>query len=856
MSGANLPADFDSVLEGRGASLFRTAVLLHHDRDEAIRSVGQALASTARAWKRSESSPETVVRERMVADFVRAYRRRPFEPGGSGDAVAELGPGAPAQDLPSVDPERALADPLAGTSAKQRALLVLGAHHQISPERSAGVLGISARSAIAERQRGLDLIDVDEISELTTPLRDVAESYNPPTPAVLRRAVAEQQPVARRRGRARWAPAGALVAAGVVTLLLVNGPPDGHSETVEVARVDADYASDYGLVDGRPRPFVDGLTLERTEVIDYSQRRAIIAAPDVDPDTQLYAVAYCDLPGNAMDVSAIVDAITVEAVPVEAVPGIDETEVVDLSCLDRTADLRTSPLAKPLPRGAEQYAVTMPGVWSGTGALYLAFYSEADWSQYPFPPFEAAAAPPAIPAFGQVIDEDTPPGDDEDLKWLSDDGEGDVDVHSIEVDVATALQISALTDEPGQLLIALDGVVVTNDGEELTALGEGIPGPWQEADPALRQGFWRGYAASGFHQQLDSGRLSEMGVDITDDRVNVSVIARGFNGDGWQVIATSDVGQGDSGMAMLAPGYAPTLPEFAHGLERVGAYSVPTDGRPHEVPLPVEQAGELTWIGACDLETAHSIRTVALRSPTRYGLIPCASYRNEWAAPLTPDVAGPSISADAEPPEVITLTAPDTGERETLTIGAYRDVAFEDFPFASGDQPSTAPLNLRPVPDEGDLIGLGFVSAGTRWQSVDQITGTDLDAAGKAALEVPAQGQALVSVSTSGKGKFRVSTVGPDAGPLDGNFQDPSVLGRVASPLMYRDGWWTSWTSEPTQWTIPVPAGGDQREGGLKVEVQGYDGGTMEFVVLEATAQEAVGQDGASDPGGDETLAP
>ncbi len=832
---ADLPEDLDRMLEGRGASLFRTAVLLHHDRDAATQSLGRALARAARAHRRNES-PETLVRTRMVADFVRDHRRRSVEAGAGGVTVVNREASADVAPASFAGPEggSALADPLAGTSAKQRALLVLGAHHQMSPERSAAALGISTRSALSQLQAGLDLLDVEEISELSAPLRDVAESYAPPTTTILRRAVADQQPRERHRKRTGWALVGGLAAVSVATLLLSNQPPEGLSERVEPARLDADYTSDYGLVDGRPRPFVDGLKLEKTEVIDYSRGAAMIAGPDVDPETQLYAVAYCDLPGNAMDVIAIVNAITIEPVPDRA-----ESEIVELSCLDRTADRRSSPLAEPLPRGTEQFAVSLPGVWSGTGALYLAFYSEADWSRYPFPAFEAAAAPQEIPAFGQVIDANTPLGDAEDLEWLRDDGAANAVVHTVEVDVATALQISALTDEPGQLLVALDGVVITNDGEELLTLGEGVPGPWKQADPALRQGFWRGYAASGFHEQLDSGQLSELGVDITDDKVKVSVLPRGFNGDGWQVIVSSDVAQEANGRQLLAPGYAATLPEFAHGLKRVGAYSVPTDGQPHQAPLPVERAGELTWIGACDLETTPSIRTVALRSPTRYGLIPCASYRNEWAAPLTPDVPGPSISADAEPPDVITLTAPATDEPESLTIGAYREVAFEDFPFATGDQPSTAPLNLRPVPDEGDVIGLGLVGDGARWASLDQITETDLDEAGRASLEVPAHDHALVRVFTSGKGRIRVSTAGPEAAPLNGNFEDPSVLGRVASPLMYRDGWWTSWTSEPTRWTIPIPAGSEDRQGGLTVEVDGYDAGSVELELLHPVSREA-----------------
>lgn len=836
MSRAGPPEDFDSIVEARSSALFRTAVLLHHERDLAVGLLARAVATAregrgrrGRAGPGEHSSPETQIRNLMMADFVASSRRR----------RASL-------EAPR-DPQ-ALADPLAGSTARARALLVLGAYHQLSPERSARVVGMSARRAVAERREALDLLGLSDISDLTEPLNEVAESYSPPAPATLHRAAAEHRPrLARRRG-VLWIAAATVGAVVALSVAAQTGAPDAVSENVDEARVDPDYRGGYGLLDGRPQPFVDGLRLERTEVIDYRRRRTVVAAPEVGEDVQLYAVAYCDLPGNAMDVDAVVNAIALEVVP-----SVEESEVIDLSCQDRSSDLSSGPLVEPLPRGADEYAVTVPAVWSGTGSVHLALYSEADWSSYPFPSFEAAAAPPAVSGSDQVITAQTPPHRTDELAWLTDDTEASV--HSLEVDVATALQLTTLTQEPGQLLVALDGVVVTNDGEEITALGEGSPGPWQQADPALRQGFWRGYAPSGDHQSLDSAALSALGVDITDDRVVVSVIPRGFTGAGWEVVVTSDAGLPPGEQATLAPGFATTLPEYAHGLERVGAYSVPTDGRPHQVPLPADEVDELTFIGACDITTPYSVRTVMLRSPTRYGLIPCAAYRNEWTAPLTPDTPGPPINDASEAPEVITLTAPDSDQRASLTIGVYRDVAFADFPFEATGQPSTDQLNLRPVPDEGELIGLGLVNAGTRWQQVDQIAGEDLDPEGRATLGVPPRAQALLSISTKGPGRLRVNTTGADRALLDGMFQDPTVLGRVASPLMYRDGWWTSWTAEPTQWTIPVPPGASD----LEVEVQGYEAGGVELSVLVATSTE--GTEGTAetsdgDPRGNETLEP
>lgn len=587
---------------------------------------------------------------------------------------------------------------------------------------------------------------------------------------------------------------------------LLNISGEGSGERVSTAVVDTDYAGGYGLVEGTVEPFLDGMALAKTEVIDYSLRRKVISAPDVADDAQIYAVAFCDLPGSALDVDAVVGTITIEA----------DGDTVDLACQDRRTDLRTAALVEPLPRGVDRYNVTVPAAWSGAGSLHLALYQEADWSTYPFPSFPDSAEPESLTLDDaqQVIEASTPTGSDAALEWLLDDGE---QVRSVEVPVDTTMEITLLTQQPGQLLVALDGVVLTNDGEELIALGKSTPGPWQEANPALRQGFWRGYTTSGYHRYLDSGALSQMGVDITDDTVTVSVLARGFPGEGWQVVIGAD--GGPSPMA-LAPGFSPALPEFAHGMRRVSAYEVPTDGQSHAVPLEPARAGQLTWVGHCGVQTPHQIRNLTLRTPDAYGLIPCASYRNEWATPMPPLLPA---RADTQKQGSITLTAPRTSERSTLTVAGYVDVPYEEFPFDVIDQPSTSSLNLRPVPDEGDIVGPGWGQDGALvWSVSHSVSGRELDVDGRATLKLPQDEVSLLNVSTRGRGRFQVRTVGTDPVYLDGMFERPLVNGRAASPLMYRDGWWTSWTTSPTRWTIPVPTD-IASDIEWEVVAQGYD---------------------------------
>ncbi len=799
---------FAEFARARTVSLYRSAILLTHEDHTAQELAARALGKASLRWEQAGSAPEAFVREIMLRDFVQNFDSAEFSP----DAVA--------REVANDSSGRvALGDPLSGLSARQRAIVVLRHAHDQSLAQSARTLGVRERVSSAEAARGAELLPG---GDLRAALRDVAESFAPPDAEVVLARAREYARHGRVRGSLRL---GALAASAVLVLVVaavLTGPDPATEEDVESAVVKADYSGGYGLVGGAPQPFVDGLELISTEVIDYSLRRRTIAAPDVAEQTQVYAVAYCDLPGNAMDVDAILNAITLEA----------GDSIVDLSCQDRNADLSTSPLISALPRGVQEYAVTVPTVWSGTGEVNLSFYTEADWSTYPFPVF--AGTLESGPGFesGPVIDPSTPLTPAPNLDWLLD---ADQEVRSIDVEVNTTVEITALTTEPGQLLVALDGVVITNDGEELTALGRSRPGPWEVADPALRQGFWRGYSASGYHRYLDSGMLSALGVDITDDAVTVSVIARGFNADGWQVITTTD--GGNAPMA-LAPGYDSTLPLFAHGMRRVAAYEVPTDGQPHAAPLPVDLAERMTWIGACSVETPHQIRTVTLLTPTRYGLIPCASYRSEWASPLTPVSAGVPRSegqADLDDRQGVTLTTPRTSERTSLTIAAYEDVPYADFPFEATEQPSTTQLNLRPVPDEGDLVGMITSSNTLRsWTRADVLTDADIDPQGRGTLRVPPGMHTLLSISTEGKGRLSIRPVDAPQEPLDGMFIDPSVFGRVASPLMYRQGWWTSWTVQPSQWTIPVPVGLDTSGATLEVRVQGYDPGSLRIVVLEA----------------------
>jgi len=809
-------------VRSRGPCLFRTAALLTHNEAAAHDLLVGALAQAQTTWKRSGSAPESFVRSIVATRFV---RRRPAgkraqsgllmtKPSDAPEHATEPELGRPTSE------DSHLRDSLLGMTGRQRAVAVLAAHHGQSLTQCAAALGISERATATAGHHAQDALGVDELGTMAPLLAEVAESFIPPDPESLLTDCAALRPRVQRRRAARWAlPAGVVLAAGLAAVLLQD-PDDPVSEHVDAAVIDAAYTDGFGLVDGTPAPFVDGLTLAKTEVIDYALRRRIVAAPKVDDATQVYAVAYCDLPGNSLDAFAILDAVSIKA----------GDDVVDLSCMDRSADTATAPFLAALPRGTDDYLVTVPSVWAGAGSVSLAFYTETPWADYPFQPSLAGAALPSVAARSSV-DDSTPLTTDSTLEWLLG---PDTQVRSIDVDIDTTLELTLLTDEPGQLLVALDGVVITNDGEALGALGQSRPGPWATADPAMRQGFWRGYSASGYYQRLDSATLAQLGVDITDDTVRLSVIPRGFGGTGWQVIATTDGGEGP--MA-VAPGYSSSLPAYAHGMRRVAAYQVPTDGIEHEVTLPTDRVDQITWVGACGVQTPYEIRTVALKTPYGNGFIPCASYRSEWSSPLTRIVGSDSPSTGSSSsanPAAISLTGPKNGDVTSVTIGAYEDVPYADFPFEVTDQPSTVSLDLRPDPDEGYVLGMGRLGDDSlAWTTTATVTDRYLDADGRVSLPAPASATSVVHVSGTGKGRFRVTSGGTRPVPLDEVFADPVVFGRVASPLNYRDGWWTSWTAASTDLAIPVPSAVIGSDSPLEVTVEGYGPGSLRIDVVE-----------------------
>ncbi|MGB6021453.1 MAG: hypothetical protein WBG89_03890 [Ornithinimicrobium sp.] len=811
MIGATQPAQFADFVHARTASLNRTAVLLVPDQDGAGTLLRASLSQARRQWRNVDGSPESRVRSIMTRAFVRA---------GARDRCREPRPDHQPSPFPSGE-GRHLGDPLEGLSPRQRALTVLMAFHGQSSPQAARSLGVSPRIAAAEEAQARATLGVSALDELASILTEVAESFTPPDSGELVASVERQVQTRRTRRRRGWMAATGILAAVVVVGTTLDAQREGSGEQVQAPSPDADYDEGYGLRDGEPAPYLDGLALQRTEVIDYALRRKVVPAPAVEEDVQVYAAAYCDLPGNAMDVATIRNVITIQV----------EEDLVELSCLDREADVSTVPDLRPLPRGVESYTVSVPGAWAGAGAAHLAFYSEAAWSSYPFAPFQEDTSAPAVPGAREVVTSSTPTQADPQLEDLFG---AEQKVHSIDVDVNTAIDITILTQEPGQLLVALDGVVVTNDEEDLLGLGVSRPGPWQSAEPHLRQGFWRGYSASGFHRSFDSGELARRGIDITDDRIVVSVLTRGFNGAGWQVIANTD---GGSAPMALSPGYAPTLPEFAHGMRRVATFHVPTDGEPHAVPLTSSRADGLTWVGGCGLDTPLQMRTVTLNTSQRSALIPCASYRSEWADPVLPPQNGSNPGNGSS--SSVTLTAPRTADETTLPVAAYAEVSYADFPFMTLGQPSTIPLNLRPVPDEGDLVGLGLDSAVTKtWVVRDSVTQGDLDERDTVRLTSDLDGEALLSVATEGRGRVRARVLS-DAGEgdgrmLDGIFSVPSVAGRVASPLMYRDGWWTSWTTRPTRWTIPLPRALADGPRTVEIVAQDYHPGSLRIEVLEA----------------------
>lgn len=186
-------------------------------------------------------------------------------------------------------------------------------------------------------------------------------------------------------------------------------------------------------------------------------------------------------------------------------------------------------------------------------------------------------------------------------------------VHSVTVPLTDEpLSFDVQLNGPGQLLVAIDGVVLTNDGEELDRLEQTVPGRWDIAHPSLREGYLHSF---GQEQRRTAGGLTpavlaEEGIDVSDGEITVSVDARGFPNDDWRVVVSSDnAGEGLGTTEPLQPMAETDFAEYAFGHRLLSAYEVPTDGIAH--PVPIDAVVARPWRGCRSARTRSRILPAA-----------------------------------------------------------------------------------------------------------------------------------------------------------------------------------------------------------------------------------------------------
>lgn len=152
-------------------------------------------------------------------------------------------------------------------------------------------------------------------------------------------AYARSGELSRRRTTHRWvAAAAAVVAIGGASLLLSD--PGGNSQgEVAPAEPDESYSQGYGIIDGVPQPYADGLTLVETFDEIGPNGGAMFAGPwETDADTQMYAQAWCESATGRIEIEVGGTRLTAP-------------------CMDRNVDTSYLAAPVPLPPGVEGFSV-------------------------------------------------------------------------------------------------------------------------------------------------------------------------------------------------------------------------------------------------------------------------------------------------------------------------------------------------------------------------------------------------------------------------------------------------------------------------------------------------------------------
>lgn len=806
------PAAFRELVLSRSASLHRTAVLLGRDEADARELLEEALARASRTWDRSEGQPEGYCRS-VLARVASSPGRRRRHTG----TARKAPPSSPAEALHSLPP-------------RQRAVVVLRHYHDYTPEQTAEALNMRARAVHTEEDSALTALGW---SDVCSTMDAIADSAAPPDAAALLAASQRRTQQIGRRRRTVWAAAGVavLTVAGAGALL---GGSDDTTEDVtkdvtqnDLAVPDASYAvpdvsytQGYGLADGVARPYtIDGLRLLVSREISPGSQWSTGLSP-TEADSQLYAVAWCT--GEA--------ATSQDQAPVTL--SSRDQRVVSLPCTTPTD--RQSVAVEPLPVNDALWR--FDNLMQNASAV-VAVYEEAAWEDFPFEPpgHQMAWSPPQPSAGSVVIDSTSPMRPRPDLEAAA----GTTSTYSVTVPmtVTTQADLDVILDGPGQLLVALDGRVVTDDGDRLAAPFGLRGGLKNSAEPDLREGFVHNFEPGVRPRtfSVDSDSLGDLGVDLSDGEVVVSVVPRAVRPTDWAVeITTSDFTP--AAQTVLEPVLDDTLPLHAFGLRQVGAVDVPADGRERPVGIDPTASSELVWVTDCRSLSQDQFAQVSVDRTPANAVGSCLA-RDPWASVLRwPGGGGGAGEGDADSAQPQPAARPQIAAtvdgQESVRVTAYEPVPWQDYPFASStvapDDPAVPVPGQAATPGNDGSLGV-FVES-------DVVTLDDLDPDGRAVLRLePARYTELV-IQTTGVGRFRLEVTPTGSEPVAVGL--PGDLGQTTyGEVLERDGWWSSWTAAPSSWLVPALSRKDGRPvqelgGEVTVTVEGYVDGTLEIAAI------------------------
>lgn len=655
---------------------------------------------------------------------------------------------------------------------------------------------------------------MNTIEDLRRALDEMADQHEAPDPVTVLRAVSGEVATgnaprsSRRRRLVAAAAAGVVLAAGGYALTQGQGENEGGRTEVPPAE------QGWDLVDGAPPEYSAGLKLLTSHEVEFTQDGVIEVTAPTQPEGHVFAVAWCDVGPGIGSANVVAPSVRVTATE-------GTTQVI--ACADREGSTGPAgPTVLPSLADDVPYAVDLTGDLPREGSATLAFYGEAPTHEYPFPD---AGPIPVGADHDRTIDASTPPADQPELMELL----GQATASSTVVESRAGTTATAWAGEPGRLLLAVNGTVLTNDGEVLGPVVQA--GPWELADPDVRGGYWHVWTPgeNTIEFDLSPAALADRGIEVSEgDPIEVAALGV-FARDGWKVGIDLPEGSPDSGTA-TSIGPTEMLPEYAYGMRQVAAAEVPADGGRHDLDLGAADPAEVLWVVECAGGASTGTASTQIGDTT----IPCAPGAAWGLAQRAPGLDGDT------PVSIVPSVGPGP-----VRVAAYLPQDWADYPFEESTTPPVSSDTLLDTasapPEDGEVLSEYVDSRGPQvaYREVARIGPQDLDDAGRAELSVPSTDDLAVWIETDGLARVRVDVGGEDLFDRLTNEEDTTL-----ESLLVRDGWFSSWTTEPAgylirdRWTGTSTGHHERDEPTVTVEIDAEDGVSAELIFYELAVED------------------